>query len=139
HASGRGRVGQLGAAVGPRARGRRAGAAPGAGHRRPGAPPRRCPAAGHTGVTATIAARPQLPSTAARRMLPLVLAGALVLTALAYPLSSGPARDTVSWTIGLLGALLSVVHAGFSRGARAGAGLLVLVALTSVAFEAVGL
>jgi putative membrane protein len=90
-------------------------------------------------VTATIAARPQLPSTAARRMLPLVLAGALVLTAIAYPLSSGPARDTVSWTIVLLGALLSVVHAGFSRGARAGAGLLVLVALTSVAFEAVGL
>jgi uncharacterized membrane protein len=90
-------------------------------------------------VTATIAARPQLPSTAARRMLPLVLAGALVLSAIAYPLSSGPARDTVSWTIVLLGALLSVVHAGFSRGARAGAGLLVLVALTSVAFEAVGL
>jgi uncharacterized membrane protein len=90
-------------------------------------------------VTATIAARPQLPSTAARRMLPLVLAGALVLTAIAYPLSSGPARDTVSWTIVLLGALLSVVHAGLSRGARAGAGLLVLVALTAIAFEAVGL
>jgi uncharacterized membrane protein len=90
-------------------------------------------------VTATIAARPQLPSTAARRMLPLVLAGALVLTAIAYPLSSGPARDTVSWTIVLLGALLSVVHAGLSRGARTGAALLVLVTLTAIAFEAVGL
>ena len=90
-------------------------------------------------MTATIAARPQLPSTAARRMLPLVLAGALVLTAIAYPLSSGPARDTVSWTIVLLGALLSVVHAGLSRGARAGAGLLVLVTLTAIAFEALGL
>jgi uncharacterized membrane protein len=89
-------------------------------------------------VTATIAAPPQRPSTAAR-ILPLVLAGALILTAIAYPLSSGPARDTVSWTIVLLGALLSVVHAGLSRGARTGAALLVLVTLTAIAFEAVGL
>jgi uncharacterized membrane protein len=90
-------------------------------------------------VTATVASRPQVPPTAARRALPLVLAGALVLTAIAYPLSSGAARDTVSWTIVVLGALLSVVHAGLSRGARTGAALLVLVTLTAIAFEAVGL
>ena len=71
--------------------------------------------------------------------LPLALAGLLVLTAIAYPLTDGPARDAVSWTIVLLGAGLSVVHAGLSRGWRTGLGVLLLVAATSVAFEAVGL
>jgi putative membrane protein len=68
-----------------------------------------------------------------------VLAGALVLTAIAYPLTAGPGRDVVSWTIVVLGALLSVVHAGAARGLRTAAGLLVLVALTAIAFESVGL
>ncbi|CCG03087.1 carotenoid biosynthesis protein [Blastococcus saxobsidens] len=74
-----------------------------------------------------------------RRAVPLVLAGALVATAIAYPLSSGAARDVVSWTIVLLGSALSVAHAGLSRGARTGAGVFVLVALTAVVFESIGL
>jgi uncharacterized membrane protein len=90
-------------------------------------------------VTTTVAAQAVPRMSAARRIPPLVLAGALVLTAIAYPLSSGAARDTVSWTIVVLGSLLSVVHAGLSRGVRTGAALLGLVALTAVTFEAVGL
>jgi uncharacterized membrane protein len=70
---------------------------------------------------------------------PLALAGALVLTAIAYPLSEGAGRDAVSWAIVVLGSTLSVVHAWLSRGRRTGIGILLLVALTAVAFEAVGL
>jgi putative membrane protein len=74
----------------------------------------------------------------ARRAVPLALAGALVLVAIAYPLTSGGARDSVSWAIVLLGAGLSVAHAALSRGGRIGLGVLVLVAGTAFAFEAVG-
>jgi putative membrane protein len=70
---------------------------------------------------------------------PLALAVALVGTAIAYPLTSGDARDAVSWAIVVLGSVLSVVHAGLSRGVRTGLGVLGLVAVTAVAFEAVGL
>ena len=73
------------------------------------------------------------------RAVPMALAVLLVLTAIAYPLTAGGARDAVSWTIVALGAGLSVVHAGLSRGGRVGAGLLILVTVTAVAFEAVGL
>jgi uncharacterized membrane protein len=90
-------------------------------------------------VTTAVAVHTRPRDQAVRRALPLLLAGALVLTAIAYPLSSGSARDTVSWTIVVLGSLLSVVHAGLSRGARTAAGLLVLVAVAAIAFEAVGL
>jgi uncharacterized membrane protein len=90
-------------------------------------------------VTAAVATPTLARPSAARRVLPLLLAAALVLTAIAYPLSSGTARDTVSWTIVVLGSLLSVVHAGCSHGVRTAATLLALVALTAVAFEAVGL
>jgi putative membrane protein len=86
---------------------------------------------------ATATVRPARPGL--RQALPLALAGVLVLTAIAYPLSSGPGRDAVSWAIVALGSALSVVHAGLSRGARTAAGLLVLVAVTAVAFEALGL
>jgi putative membrane protein len=74
-----------------------------------------------------------------RDAVPLALAGALVLVAIAYPLTSGAARDTVSWTIVLLGAALSVAHAWLSRGRRTGLGVLAVVAVTAVCFEAVGL
>jgi len=74
-----------------------------------------------------------------RRALPLVIAGALVLTAIAYPVTSGGARDAVSWTIVALGSALSVVHAALSRGGRVGAALLLVVTGTAVGFEAVGL
>ena len=80
---------------------------------------------------------PALPT--ARALLPLVLAGLLVLTAIAYPLVSGTGRDVVSWTIVLLGSALSVAHATASRGPRTGVGLLLLVAGVAICFEAVGL
>ena len=90
-------------------------------------------------MTAAVAPPTLARPSAARRVLPLLLATALVATAIAYPLSSGTARDTVSWTIVVLGSLLSVVHAGCSYGVRTAGALLALVALTAVAFEAVGL
>jgi len=74
-----------------------------------------------------------------RALLPLALAGLLVLTAIAYPLVTGTGRDVVSWTIVLVGAALSVAHAIASRGARTGVGLVLLVAVVAVCFEAVGL
>lgn len=74
-----------------------------------------------------------------RAVPPLVVAGALVLAAIAYPLTAGTGRLAVTWAIVLLGATLSVVHAALARGARTGIGVLVLVAVTAVAFEAVGL
>ena len=85
------------------------------------------------------AAATHLPAPPVRRAVPLLLAGALVAAAIAYPLSSGSARDAVSWTIVLLGSALSVAHAGLSRGVRTGAGVLALVALTAVVFESIGL
>jgi uncharacterized membrane protein len=70
---------------------------------------------------------------------PLVLALALVATAIAYPLTDGSARDVVSWTIVLLGAALSVLHAALSRGLRTGVGVLGVVAVTAIVFESIGL
>jgi uncharacterized membrane protein len=89
-------------------------------------------------VTTAVTAHPPLRPSVGRRVLPLALTGALILTAIAYPLTSGAARDAVSWTIVALGSLLSVVHAGLSRGVRTGAAVFLLVTLTAVAFEAVG-
>ena len=74
-----------------------------------------------------------------RAVLPWALTAVLVLTAIAYPLTDGAARNAVSWAIVLLGATLSVVHAALSRGTRTGLGVLGLVAVTAVAFEAIGL
>ena len=76
---------------------------------------------------------------AARSWLPLGLALLLVLTAIAYPLTDGGSRDVVSWTIVLLGSAVSVSHAWLSRGARTGIGVLALVAVVAVLFEACGL
>jgi uncharacterized membrane protein len=87
-------------------------------------------------VTSVAAARVRLPRLAA---VPLLLAVLLVLTAIAYPLTDGAARDAVSWTIVVLGSALSVAHAGLAHGARTALGLLALVGFTAVAFEAVGL
>jgi putative membrane protein len=70
---------------------------------------------------------------------PLALAVLLVLTAIAYPLSSDDGRDLVSWTIVLLGSALSVAHASAAHGLRTGLGLLLLVTAVAVVFEAVGL
>ena len=90
-------------------------------------------------MTGAVAApRTSAPSPPAR-WAPLVLAGALVLTAIAYPLTSGAGRDAVSWTIVLLGAGVSVLSAAVSRGVRTGLGVLALVAVVAVLFEALGL
>jgi putative membrane protein len=71
--------------------------------------------------------------------LPPALALLLVGTAIAYPLTDGPARDAVSWSIVLLGSGVSVSHAAISRGARTGLGVLALVAVVAVLVEALGL
>jgi uncharacterized membrane protein len=90
-------------------------------------------------VTAGVLPRPLRARPSVRDAAPLALAAVLVLTAIAYPLTGGAGRDVVSWTIVVLGATLSIVHATISRGRRTGLGLLLLVAGTAVAFEAVGL
>jgi uncharacterized membrane protein len=90
-------------------------------------------------VTTAALTRPLRVRPSAREAAALLLAGLLVLTAIAYPLTSGPGRDAISWTIVLLGAASSVVHAGLSRGYRTGLGVLLLVAVAAIAFEAVGL
>ena len=90
-------------------------------------------------MTATVLPRPARARPRVHEAVPLLLAVLMVLTAIAYPLSSGSGRDAVSWTIVVLGATLSVTHAAISRGFRAGLGVLLLVAVTAVAFEAVGL
>ncbi len=90
-------------------------------------------------MTTALGARTLPGGPVARRALPLALAAALVLAAIAYPLSSGGGRDAVSWTIVVLGSLLSVVHAAAGRGVRTAVALLVLVGFTAVAFESVGL
>jgi putative membrane protein len=89
-------------------------------------------------MTSAVATARSLRFSAAEAV-PLALAVALVGAAIAYPLTTGGARDAVSWTIVVLGATLSVAHAGLSRGARTGLGVLGLVAATAVLFEAVGL
>ena len=90
-------------------------------------------------MTATVLPRTLRGRPSARAAAPLLLAVLLVLSAIAYPLTDGAARDAVTWTIVVLGAALSVVHAGLSRGVRTGLGVLLVVAGTAVAFEAVGL
>jgi uncharacterized membrane protein len=71
--------------------------------------------------------------------LPLVLTAALLATAISYPLSGGSARTAISWVIVLLGSSAAISHAWVSRGARTGLGVLVLVAVAAVGFEALGL
>jgi uncharacterized membrane protein len=88
-------------------------------------------------VSGLLAARPGSRPAA----LPWAPAVLLVLTAIAYPLTDdgGAVRDAVSWAIVLLGSTVSVVHASVGRGARTGAGVLLVTAATAVVFEAVGL
>jgi putative membrane protein len=73
------------------------------------------------------------------RALPLLLAGLLVATSIAYPLTSGADRARVTWIIVVLGATLTVTHAALSRGGSAAARVLLLTTGTSIGFEAVGL
>jgi putative membrane protein len=86
-----------------------------------------------------LAARPHVTGRVSWKLLPLVLAGALVLTAIAYPLTSGAGRDAVTWAIVLLGAAVSVLHAALAHGARTGVAVLVVVVGCAVLIEALGL
>jgi uncharacterized membrane protein len=86
-------------------------------------------------VTGALAVRRRAPLA----WLPLALALLLVGTAIAYPLTDGPARDAVSWSIVLLGSGVSVSHAAISRGVRTGLGVLALVSVVAVLVEALGL
>jgi uncharacterized membrane protein len=79
------------------------------------------------------------PVSGLRRGLPVTLAALLVLISVGYPLASGSGRDAVTWAIVLLGAAVSVLHAGLSRGVRVGIGVFLLVGVAAVAVEAVGL
>ncbi len=73
------------------------------------------------------------------RALPWALAVAVVLTAITYPLTEGAARDTVTWSIVLLGAAVSITSAALSRGWRTGLGVLAGVTVVAVLLEALGL
>ncbi|MDQ1662768.1 MAG: hypothetical protein QOJ68_2748 [Blastococcus sp.] len=73
------------------------------------------------------------------RALPMLLAGLLVATAIAYPLTSGADRDRVTWTIVVLGAALTVTHAALSRGGSTAVRVLLLTIGASIGFEALGL
>jgi putative membrane protein len=89
------------------------------------------------GVTTAVLRRPlRIPPA---EIAPLLLVAALIGTAIAYPLTGGVARDAVTWAIVGLGSALSVVHAWSSRGARTAVGVLLLVVIAAVAFEALGL
>jgi putative membrane protein len=67
-----------------------------------------------------------------------VLLGALVLAQIAYPLTSGGARATLTVVTVLLGYVLSVSHALYTRGPRAAAALIATATLGGFAVEAVG-
>jgi putative membrane protein len=67
-----------------------------------------------------------------------VLLGALVLAQIAYPLTEGDARAGLTVATVLLGYLLSVSHALFTRGPRAAAALVATATLGGFAVEAVG-
>ena len=87
----------------------------------------------------TAVARPSTAMSSRLTRVPLLLAALLVLTAIAYPLTSGTGRDAVTWAIVLLGAAVSVLHATLAHGPRTGVGVFVVVLGAAVAFEAVGL
>ena len=67
-----------------------------------------------------------------------MLFGALVLTQICYPLTSGGLRAGLTVLTVLLGYLLSVSHALLTRGVRAGAALVATATLGGFAVEAVG-
>jgi uncharacterized membrane protein len=71
--------------------------------------------------------------------LPLALTVVLLGAAIAYPLSGGTGRTAISWAIVLLGSAAAISHAWVGRGARTGLGVLALVAVVAVGFEALGL
>ncbi|MFE9579772.1 carotenoid biosynthesis protein [Nocardia sp. NPDC006044] len=73
-----------------------------------------------------------------RQVAPLGLAVALVLVQIAYPLSSGGARDRVTVAVVLLSAGTALAHATATRGIRYAAGFLVVVSGLGLTAEVVG-
>ncbi|MFI6048337.1 carotenoid biosynthesis protein [Nocardia sp. NPDC051321] len=73
-----------------------------------------------------------------RRCAPLVLAVALVLVQIAYPLTSGAGRDRVTVAVVLLSAGTALAHATATRGIRYAAAFLVIVSGLGLAAEIVG-
>ena len=72
------------------------------------------------------------------RLVPWVFLGALVLTQICYPLTSGGVRAGFTVLTVVLGYLLSVSHALRTRGARAAGALIATATLGGFAVEAVG-
>jgi uncharacterized membrane protein len=72
------------------------------------------------------------------RRLPWALLGALVLTQICYPLTSGDLRAALAVLTVLIGYLLSVSHALLSRGMRSAAALVATATLGGFAVEAGG-
>ena len=73
-----------------------------------------------------------------RRAAPWVLLGALVLTQICYPLTSGGLRARLTVLTVVLGYLLSVSHALLTRGPRTAAALVAVATGGGLAVEAVG-
>ena len=69
---------------------------------------------------------------------PWVLLGALVLTQICYPLTSGDVRAGFTVLTVVLGYLLSVLHAGLTRGARAAVALVAVATVGGFLVEAIG-
>ncbi|MFI5716626.1 carotenoid biosynthesis protein [Nocardia sp. NPDC051750] len=73
-----------------------------------------------------------------RELVPAACLGVLIAAQIVYPLTSGPARDTVTVAVVLLSAGTALVHAALTRGLRYAAGFGVIVSGIGLAAEAVG-
>jgi uncharacterized membrane protein len=74
----------------------------------------------------------------ARSLLPALLAAAVVVLQIGYPLTHGTVRDHLSVLIVAVLAGVSVAHAALTRGARVAAGLLLGTAVPGYAVEVLG-
>ncbi|MEU1982618.1 carotenoid biosynthesis protein [Nocardia sp. NPDC019395] len=73
-----------------------------------------------------------------RELIPAGCLVTLIAAQIAYPLTSGSARDTVTVAVVLLSAGTALVHATLTRGLRYAAGFAVIVSGIGLAAEAVG-
>lgn len=72
------------------------------------------------------------------RKLPGIAAVLLVLTQIAYPLTSGVGRDRVTAAVVILSALTALAHAAVTRGPRYAAGFLLIVSGLGLVAEIIG-
>ncbi|MFE7801861.1 carotenoid biosynthesis protein [Nocardia sp. NPDC057440] len=73
-----------------------------------------------------------------RDLIPALAALLLVLAQIAYPLTTGVARDQVTLVVVSLSAATALVHAGMTRGPRYAAGFLVIVSGSGLVAEIIG-